>query len=133
MRADTQGLKQDGLIVLNDVDTRQSCHGLYSDARQGSVSEELEDIGVGRDLSLHFVLDLSSHESEFLLCLVRMQVPADFDECRAGLIDLAVADQLTWRMGHERGKTWYRQELLSVQGSRLFLRLETGVSPYPQT
>ena len=89
MRGNPEGFEQDRLIVLDDVDASQRGHSLYGNANESTVSEELEYVFVGLDLSLHFVFDLSSHESEFFLDFVGLQISSDLDELGTCILDLS--------------------------------------------
>lgn len=69
------------------------------------MAEQLEDFGKRLDLSLHLELDLAAHEGELGVHFVAGQVTADADELAASVFDLAIADQLSRGIGHERRQT----------------------------
>lgn len=69
------------------------------------MSKQPKDLPIRRHLPLHLKLDLGLHEQKLILHLVRLQVPADLDKLPPRLIDLAVADELARRVGHEGGQS----------------------------
>jgi hypothetical protein len=66
------------------------------------MSIEPEDLLEGFDLPLLLELDLAMHQRELFVYLMVVQVSTDPHELAASLFDLAVSNELTRRVGHER-------------------------------
>lgn len=65
------------------------------------MSEKSKHLPERFDLTLLFELDLGPHQREFLLCLMAGEVASNFQELASSCLDLAAADELTRRVGHE--------------------------------
>lgn len=69
------------------------------------MSEELENLPVTLDFSLHLKLNLSSHLSKLFMALMLCQVPHNSTILNSRSVNLPNTYQLTRRIWHECAKT----------------------------
>ena len=68
------------------------------------MSEQSKSLLERSHLAFQLILDLSTHERKLLMHVMRHEVAANLDKLDTGLVDLAVPDELTRRVGHEGGE-----------------------------
>lgn len=76
-----------------------------NDLHQNTMSKELKDLPVRRNLPLHLILNLRPHKRKLLLHFMRMQIPPDPAKLAARLLDLPASNKMARRVRHERNQS----------------------------
>jgi hypothetical protein len=96
------------VIVCTAIELHPVSWSIFIDQQylhQHTVPEQPKDLPVGSNLPLLLVVDLRKHELKLPLHIIRMEIPPDTRELAARLLDLASADQIPRRVGHERNQS----------------------------